>query len=333
MKEFSPPTHPSLAGRIATRTVRMVVKQWKKGDPPAAVKRARKVFGLPNFINALHVLGLEVEKVDLPTGEGQPAIRGEWIRPRNCPVRDRAVFYLHGGGYVSCSPMTHRPITAALARMLRCPIFVPDYRIAPEHKFPAAVDDATACFKWTVAGGVRPENIAIAGDSAGGGLSLATVLRLRFQGHPLPGCIAGLSPWVDLTGAGPYRNAGTCAMFRASEVATFATLYLQGAPVEVPEASPLFGDLRGLPPLLIQASSTELLLYDALRLHEKAVQSGVESTLSVYPGLPHVWQILIGVVPEARMALEQIADFISSVWARSAAQTAESAATPHNSRQ
>jgi acetyl esterase/lipase len=322
-KEFSPPTHPSLGGRIAARTVRMVVKHWKKGDPPSAVKRARKVFGLPNFINVLHGRGLDVEKVDVPAAAGQPLIRGEWIRPRECAVRDRVVLYLHGGGYVSCSPMTHRPITAALARMLQCPIFVPDYRIAPEHKFPAAVDDAAACFQWLVMRGIRPEKIAIAGDSAGGGLSLSTVLRLRSQGQPLPGCIVGLSPWVDLTGAGPYRNEGTCSMFRASEVATFAKLYLQGAPAEVPEASPLFGDLRGLPPLLIQASSTELLMDDAVRLHEKAVQSGVESTLSVYPGLPHVWQILVGAVPEARMAMEQIADFISSVWQRGAPQATE----------
>jgi acetyl esterase/lipase len=224
--------------------------------------------------------------------------------------------YLHGGGYVSCSPQTHRPITAALARLLGCLVFVPDYRVAPEHKFPAAVDDAAACFSWLVARGTRPEKIAVAGDSAGGGLALATALRLRSQGRALPGCIAGLSPWVDLTGAGPYRNSGTCSMFQPTEVATFAKLYLQGAPAESPEASPLLGDLCGLPPLLIQASSTELLMDDAVRLHEKARQCGVESTLSIYPALPHVWQILVGAVPEAKMALGQLAGFISSAWER-----------------
>jgi acetyl esterase/lipase len=329
MKEFSPPNHPSLSGRIATRTVRMVVKHWKRGDPPAAVRRARKVFGLPNFINALHVRGLEVEKVDVPAdGEQTVAVRGEWIRPRPCAVRDRVVLYLHGGGYVSCSPQTHRPITSALARLLQCPVFALDYRVAPEHKFPAAVDDAAACFRWLVASGVHPEKIAIAGDSAGGGLALATTLRLRSEGHGLPGCVVGLSPWVDLTGAGPYRNAGSCSMFQPSEVATFAKLYLQGAPAEVPEASPVLGDLCGLPPLLIQASSTELLMDDAVRLHEKAGKCSVESTLTVYPGLPHVWQILIGAVPEARMALEQIADFMSSAWERRDVMKATQAGAP-----
>jgi acetyl esterase/lipase len=214
--------------------------------------------------------------------------------------------------------MTHRPITSSLARRLQCPVFVPDYRLAPEHRFPAAVDDATAGFRWLVASGVGPEKIAIAGDSAGGGLALAATLRLRSEGHTLPSCIVGLSPWVDLTGAGPYRNGTTCAMFEPSEVTTFAKLYLQGAPAEDPQASPLFGDLCGLPPLLIQASSTELLTDDAVRLHEKARTCGVESTLSIYPGLPHVWQMLIGAVPEARMALEQIAEFISSAWERHA---------------
>jgi acetyl esterase/lipase len=339
-KDFSPPARPSLRGRIATRTVRLVVKHWKRGDPPAVVRRARKVFGLPNFINILYTLGLDVEQVDVPaTSEQTVAIRGEWIRPRPCAVSDRVVLYFHGGGYVSCSPLTHRPITAALVRRLRCPVFALDYRVAPEHKFPAALDDAVACFRWLVAGGVRPEKIAVAGDSAGGGLALATALRLRSQGHVLPACIVGLSPWVDLTGADTYRNSGSCSMFQPADVTTFAKLYLQGAPADAPEASPLFGDLRGLPPLLTQASSTELLMDDAVRLHAKAQSCGVASTLSVYPGLPHVWHILIGSVPEARMALEQIADFISSAWGRDStapvnltAKQQESAGTPLKSR-
>jgi epsilon-lactone hydrolase len=303
-----PSTRPSLRGRIATRLVRLVVKRWAQGDPPAVVRRARKVFGLGHFLHGLHARGLEIETVDTEM------VRGEWIRPKDCEVRDRALLYIHGGGYVSCSPQTHRAITTALARRLGCPVFVADYRLAPEHPFPAAVDDAVAAYQWLLTSGVSPEKIALAGDSAGGGLALATLLRLRALGQPLPACAAGLSPWVDLTGADTYHNSASCSMFRPSDIAVFAKVYLDGASAESVEASPIFGDLRDFPPLLIQASSTELLFSDALRLHEKATSCGVKSVLSVYPGLPHVWQIYVGLVPEARQALDQIADFILSAW-------------------
>ena len=310
-------THPSLRGRIATRLVRVVVKRWARGDPPAVVRRARRVFGLPNFMNTLYSLGLKVEPVDTAI------VRGEWVQPRKCPSHDRVVLYLHGGGYVSCSPKTHRPITTTLARMLGCPVLSLDYRLAPEHPYPAAVDDAASAFQWLCENGVRPENIAMIGDSAGGGLALATIYRLRAQGNALPACVVGLSPWVDLTGEDSYRNSGSCSMFQPSDIAVFARIYFGQASAETPEASPCFGDLGGLPPLLTQVSSTELLLDDALRLHEKARSVGVKSTLSVYPGLPHVWQILFGLIPEARLALEEVASFIFEAWFLPAHPTAE----------
>jgi len=220
------------------------------------------------------------------------------------------VLYVHGGGYVSCSTRTHRPVTTALARMARCRVFSLDYRWAPEHPFPAAVDDAIASILWLVRNGVAPAKIAVAGDSAGGGLVLAAMLRLREQGFTLPGCAVCLSPWVDLTGANKYQNAGSCSMFQPHDIATFAALYLNGASPELPEASPVFADLRGLPPLLIHVSNTELLFDDAVRLHGKAIRCGVRSTLRIFPELPHVWQILFGIVPEARTSLQQIANFI-----------------------
>src|SRR5260370_9135438 len=125
------------------------------------------------------------------------------------------------------------------------------------------------------------------------------MLRLRAQGKPLPACAALLSPWVNLTGAGSYRNACSCSMFQPSEVVTFAKLYLSGASAEAGEASPLFADLRGLPPILIHARSTELLMDDAVRLHERAQSTAVSSTLSVYPGLPHGWHMFVPSIPEA----------------------------------
>lgn len=302
------PALPSFRARLLTPAVRMIVRHWAKGDPPAVVRRARRVFGYPGFLDFLHTRGLKIENVN------SQGIRGEWIRPRREANLEHVLLYIHGGGYVSCSPRTHRPVTTALARMARCRVFSLDYRLAPEHTFPAAVDDAVAAFQWLLKNGIPAGKIAVAGDSAGGGLAMAMMLTLRAQGHALPACAVGLSPWVDLTGVNDYRNVRSCAMFKPPDIISFARLYLNGVPGETPEASPLLADLTGLPPLLIQASSTELLLDDALRLHEKASRQGVASKLHVYPGLPHVWHVFIGTIPEARMALAEIATFLRLAW-------------------
>jgi acetyl esterase/lipase len=280
----------------------LVVKSWKRGDPPAVVGRARRAFGLSNFLSFLYSRHVKITVIESP-------VRGEWLLPTPALSGGGVLLYLHGGGYVSCSPQTHRPITTALARLLKWRLFSLDYRLAPEHPFPAAVEDATAAFLWLLESGVPAERIALAGDSAGGGLVVATMLRLRRQAQPLPACAVCLSPWVDLTGLGKYRNSDS-SVLKPDEVATFAKVYLYGAPAELPEASPVFGDLSGLPPLLIQVSSTELLLNDALRLHARAADFGVKSLLRVYPGLPHAWQLFVGTVPEAKTALEEIAKFV-----------------------
>jgi len=237
-------------------------------------------------------------------------IAGEWLTPENFRSYDPVLLYLHGGGYVSCSPQTHRPITTALARLLGWRVFSLAYRLAPEHPFPAAVDDAFNCYQWLMACGFKPEHIAIAGDSAGGGLTMATMLRLRDEGSPLPACAACLSPWVDLTGESKPTNTDSCAMFVAEDGPAFAKVYLNGASAKSPLASPLYAELTGLPPLLVQVSSTEMLFDDSQRLHDKALASGVESKLHVYPSVPHVWQMFAGVMPEADQALKEIADFM-----------------------
>jgi acetyl esterase/lipase len=171
-----------------------------------------------------------------------------------------------------------------------------------------------AAFHWLLQSGIPAEKIAVAGDSAGGGLALAMMLKLREQGADLPACAVCLSPWVDLTGANAYSNGRSSAMFKAPDIISFAGLYLNGVPAETPEASPLFADLKGFPPLLIHASSTELLLDDAVRLHEKATSQGIQSRLHIYPGLPHVWHVFIGTIPEARQALTEIANFLNAAW-------------------
>jgi len=301
------PPLPSLRARMMTRASRMLIKRWPRRSPESVLRWARLLFNSPGLMNIFHARGMEINQVD----EG--AVRGEWLAPRECASPQRVLLFLHGGGYVSCSPRSHRAITANLARMLGQRVFCLDYRLAPEHPFPAAVDDAAAAYAWLLHQGIEPRNIAVAGDSAGGGLVLATLLRLRRTGAPLPAGAVCISPWLDLTGTYPYRNAETCSMFWHSDVANFSSLYLKGAPPEQEEASPLFGDLAGLPPVFTLVSCSEMLYDDALRLHEKAGKSGVRSVLRAYPGLAHDWPLAVGLIPEARQALLEIADFLRSV--------------------
>jgi acetyl esterase/lipase len=297
---------PSLRARILTRLVRLLVKRWPRGDYRALVRRARRLFGLPPWLSFAVSFGVHYERI------ASTDLCGEWIIPQANDFDDRVLLYLHGGGYVSCSPQSHRPVTAALARLLHHRVFALEYRLAPESPFPAAVDDAAHAFVWLIDHGFQPQNIAIAGDSAGGGLAIATLLRLRSTQQPLPACAACLSPWLDLTGECNYRNAESCAMFLPEDVPAFAEIYLNGISPRMPEASPVFGELTGLPPLLIQASSTELLLDEAMRLHQNAMQSGVDSNLRVYSGVPHVWQMFIFLMPEAATALNEIAAFVAA---------------------
>jgi len=297
-------TKPSLRARVITPLVRLVVKRWPRGDDAALVRRARRLFGLLPWLTFAVSNGVSFERVQWTD------VCGEWIIPCANDFEEKVLLYLHGGGYVSCSPQSHRPITAALARLLRQRVFALDYRLAPESPFPAAVDDAARGLSWLTEQGFRPENIAIAGDSAGGGLTIATMLRLRTTGRPLPACAVCLSPWLDLTGEWNYSNREQCAMFYPADVPAFAGVYLNGISPRTAEASPVFADLTGLPPLLVQASSTELLFDEAVRLHERALNSGVKSRLTLYPGLPHVWQMFRFLMPEAGKALREIAEFV-----------------------
>jgi acetyl esterase/lipase len=221
------------------------------------------------------------------------------------------ILYLHGGGYVSCSPAVYRPITAALARLTPARVFALDYRLAPEHPHPAAVDDAERAFDWLLAQGVGPETIAVAGDSAGGGLTLALLLRLRDKGKALPAAAVLLSPWTDLSGSGPSMalNDGRDAMFRPANIRTFAGCYAPMESWRVPAVSPVFGDLGGLPPVHLQVGAEELLRDDAVRVHDRIERAGGSSELALFEGVFHGWHLLDGVIPESRRALEQASQF------------------------
>lgn len=294
----------SWQARCLNASVRIFVRRRTWGDEQAVARRARRVFGTPFPLQWLRTRGLRVAQVS------NESVRGEWVEPES--TNQGVILYIHGGGYVSCSAATHRPITAALTRLSRCRVFSLDYRLAPEHRFPAALDDAIGGYRWLLEQGLPASSISFAGDSAGGGLVLATLLRARDAGLPLPACAVCFSPWTDLAGRGASIrfNDNRCAMFHTENIAEFAAAYLGSASPHDTYASPAFASLSGLPPILLQVGSTELLLDDSRRVHYKIREAKGISKLEIYDNLAHCWQMLDGFVPEARIALRQAAGFI-----------------------
>jgi epsilon-lactone hydrolase len=230
------------------------------------------------------------------------------------------VLYLHGGGYLFGSPKTHRQVLIAMAKAFQAPAYGLDYRLAPEHPFPAAVEDAAKAYQWLLSR--HPEaSIVLAGDSAGAGLAIATAVGVRDSGWKLPKAIVGFSPYSDLavTGASVETNAKSCAMFTPRGIREAAALYLGGADARDPRASPLYADLSGLPPMLLFASRHEILRDDTLRLADRASKAGVEVKLIVRDRLPHVWPVFVTLLPEARDAFAAVTAFAREIGARSAA--------------
>jgi acetyl esterase/lipase len=234
-------------------------------------------------------------------------ITGEWAE-RSTPART-TMLYIHGGGFVACSPQTHRPITAALAkRGFR--VFAPAYRLAPEHPFPAAIDDVVAA--WRALRQKVEGSVVVAGDSAGGNLALALMISLRDHRETLPAAAALFSPATDFTGTGASHreNGRRDAMFRPEILQQFGAAYLGNADPKHPLVSPLYADLKGLPPLFIEVGQTEVLRDDAVRLAERARDAGVHAELKVWPVVPHVWQMADSFIPEARRSLDAAANFL-----------------------
>ena len=230
------------------------------------------------------------------------------------------VLYLHGGGYLFGSPKTHRQVLIAMAKAFQAPVYGLDYRLAPEHPFPAAVEDAAKAYEWLL---IRhPEAaIVLAGDSAGAGLAIATAVGVRDGGLKQPKAIVAFSPYSDLavTGASVEANAKSCAMFTPRGVREAAAMYLAGANARDPRASPLYADLSGLPPMLLFASRHEILRDDTLRLAERASAAGVKVELVVRDRLPHVWPVFVTLLPEARDAFATVTAFARQIGARNAA--------------
>jgi epsilon-lactone hydrolase len=233
---------------------------------------------------------------------------------------DRAILYLHGGGYCAGSLDTHRGLAGRIAQAAGCPVCTVDYRLAPEDPHPAALLDAVAAYRDLLAGGLRPECTAIAGDSAGGGLTMATLVALRDGGGPLPAAAACLSPWVDLTQSSESYGAlgPDDPMVTKAGLDAYADAYLAGTAATSPLASPLYvEDLSGLPPVLIEVGGREVLLDDATRLADRLREAGGSVSLTVWPELIHVFQVFSGdVVPEADQSIGAIGAFLSEHFPR-----------------
>jgi monoterpene epsilon-lactone hydrolase len=225
---------------------------------------------------------------------------------------NRTILYLHGGGYVFCSPRTHRDLVWRIARASKARALSIDYRLAPENPYPAAMDDALAAYQWLLDGGTEPSRMAVMGDSAGGGLTLALLQTLRDRNIPLPTCAVCMSPWTDLTctGASVQEKEKVDVLIRPNLLADFARFYAQESQLALPSVSPFFGDFSGLPPILIQVGSDEVLLDDSRRAAEKAAKAGTAVELQVWPHMMHVFQALTYFFPEAKKAIADIGRFV-----------------------
>ena len=300
---------------IQARVARLLARTFTRG--PIARAAGGPEF-VPRYRATLRSMRLSFGRFPAGTSgrtiDGSAAgVRGEFVTPDAHPDTMRAVLYCHGGGYVACAPDHYRSLTGALAKRCDARVLAIDYRLAPEHPFPAALDDAIAGFDWLVSQGFSPSNIVAGGDSAGGGLALSLVLALRARGGDNVAGAFLLSPWVDLTSSG--ESVTTMADLDDVVVGDsryFARLYVAEGPLDHPVASGLHADLHGLPPLLIQASRIEMLRDDAVRLAEKARASGVDAHLHLYDGVHHVWQLFTS-MPESREALAEIAEFTKRV--------------------
>ncbi len=299
---------PSWQARAVSIFIRLIMKRRPEGGEAEVVEYLRSKLELSQFVRSLITQPVDAQ----PVNEG--SVKGEWLQVPDDP--QQTVYYLHGGGYVACSPKTHRPFTAALSRAANARVFALDYRLAPEHRFPAAVEDAVAGYRWLLDHGVDPQEIVIGGDSAGGGLAMATLVALRDAGERLPRAAFVLSPWTDLavTGRSLDANDESDPMFYGDAIRWMAPVYVGDASPRNVLVSPIYADLSNLPPLLIYVSDTEVLLDDSVRLADRAKKCGVSVDLRVWSDLPHVWPIFVAFkLPESFQALGEIAQFINGV--------------------
>jgi monoterpene epsilon-lactone hydrolase len=291
---------------IQAKLLRLVVRPlFKWANLKSDIASMRRRLDRIKWIVPRPPTGTQVARV---TAFGVPGVSVATARSR----QDCHVLYLHGGAYVYGSPLHYRDFIWRIADATAAHVLCVDYRLAPEHPFPAAVDDAVSAYRWLLAEGADPRRTAVMGDSAGGGLTYAMLLKLRDDGIPLPAVAAALSPWTDLalTGQSLRLSDWIDPMISTAQARLFADAYLSGVDPKTPYASPLFGDPAGLPPSLIQVGSDEILRDDAERMAERLRCAGCAVELQVWPHMPHVWQLFARILPEGRQAIERIGEFV-----------------------
>lgn len=287
-----------------SKVIRSLIKRTLR-DKPRSIEELRKGSGLASLPQAAFPKGVAYEERTLggiPSALLTPSRR----------IGGRTILHLHGGGYVSGSIAMYRMLGSELAARTGAAVHVPEYRLAPEHPFPAALDDALAAYRALLDGGCSPRDVALSGDSAGGGLALAAMMAIRDSGGPLPAAMILLSPWADLTLSRPAcaANAETEAVLTAPALREWAAMYAAGASPVDPALSPAFGDFRSLPPMLIQVGGGEILLDDARAVAQAASEAGVSAELRIWEGLWHCWQMLGPLVPENEAAFAEMAEFL-----------------------
>jgi monoterpene epsilon-lactone hydrolase len=295
---------------MVSPALEQAIQVWKD-----LVGRAMAIGTVEGFRVTLEELGarfpagpeIQTEKI------GAAGVPAEWITPPGAES-DRVLLYLHGGGYMCGSIRTHRDMIARIARAAGIRALAIEYRLAPENPFPAAVQDAVAVYRWLLSRGIQSKNIVIGGDSAGGGLTVSTLVALRYTGEPLPAAGICISPWTDMTNTAESitTKAALDPCVQRDALEAFASAYLGTRDRQTPLASPLYADLRGLPPLLIQVGTSETILDDSTRLAERAKDAGIEATLDVWDDMVHVWHLFASFLPEGQRAIEKSADFIRS---------------------
>lgn len=290
--------------------IRRITSRFVKGIDTSSVDAAhvaemrRRLDKISQFLK--RAFGTTVESTTVND------LYAEWLRPKD-PAPGKVLLYIHGGAYVVGSCRTHRQMVSHIARAARINALVPQYRLAPEHPFPAAIDDLVGVYRSLLDDGFKSGDIFVAGDSAGGGLTVATLLSLRHAGLPMPAAVVLLSPYLDVTASG--ESATTRAeqdpYFDAQDMSVVVDNYCGGeADLRNPLISPVFANVAGLPPTLIQVGDDEILLSDSTRFAEKMKEAGLNVELEIWPNMWHVFQLFIGKMPESRRAINRIGAYL-----------------------
>lgn len=288
----------SIQAKIMHKALQLQAYSWAKGtiaEQRSRQEKTARFFKIPKdvTVNKLTIGGIQAELIECQNS------------------RKGIILYLHGGAYALGSVNVHREFLARLAKTCQRKVLAIDYRLAPENPFPAALEDSLAAYHWLISSGYEPSNLVIAGDSAGGGLTIATLVSLRDNHFPLPACVVCISPWLNLYSTVEKQNNNNDPILNPQILKMYSEYYTGHSNSTNPLISPIFADLQGLPPMLIQAGTNEILLDEITQFCNKATQAKIEIELDCWQGLFHVFQI-IPILPETKLSLEKIANFIAN---------------------